>query len=361
MHSADYLSIDRLAYIPEKHWKAHEFCFFLHDHILQALLEYESSDIHNATLNAFRDVVKGREEEFQDVELLSFLKSHNLTELYEHHITCHVTFGLVSDMLNFLYEALSCFEKRKFSVGFSLLRKPLKEHLLFLSWLLSDKADFIRRFEANNYETLNNVPKEKKIELFKSAVNHLATKEAFDGEVVWEMINSRSNPNSFEALLQKSTHLITSMGQLLRTDDYSLNFVFEDPSENYHYEFLYSKLPYLLMFVTQVSLSLFDNIAAINKNTYSRFVLSTMGCFESIFHDGRGQHVTKMLRASLKEFLTCIHCEAPLKITKRNAASFYLSENIVCGECGANNDFPLYWLLAKAKVRVAENANYGDT
>ena len=40
---------------------------------------------------------------------------------------------------------LAWFEKRKFAVGYALLRKPLKENLLFLSWLLADQDDFINR------------------------------------------------------------------------------------------------------------------------------------------------------------------------------------------------------------------------
>jgi transcription elongation factor Elf1 len=77
-----------------------------------------------------------------------------------------------------------------------------------------------------------------------------------------------------------------------------------------------------------------------------------MGCYEALFFDGRNQHTTKMLRSTLKSFLVCVHCDEPLKINKKNALALYMSENIVCSHCGLNNDFPLYWLLAKAKINI---------
>ena len=148
--SIGIVDADRLGLIPKRYWKAHEFCFFLHDRLVELLVEYEVSGVHNILVDAFKEAITGHEKEFEDIDILEFMKKHDMVKPYKHHLVSHLVLGLTADMLHFLYEALRCFEKRKFSVGFATLRKPLKEHLLFLAWLLADQEDFLTRFEGNN-------------------------------------------------------------------------------------------------------------------------------------------------------------------------------------------------------------------
>lgn len=316
------------------------------------LTEYESSGIHNTVQTAVKKSFSEHGYTFDELDIFEVLKKNNLGKAYEHCISSHVTFALTADMLHYLYEALRCFEKRKFSVGFSLLRKPLKEHLLYLSWLLADKDDFITRFEANNYETLNNVSKDRRLEIFRLSIDKLATDNAFNAELIWDIIYSKSHPNGFEPTCQRATHLITSMGSLLRTEDYSFNFIFEDHSDNGHCEFIYSKLPYVLIYLVQTLLARFNRISALNSLTYSHLIITTMGCYEALFIDGRSQHIGRMLNRELGELLKCPHCKTQIKISRANAASVYLQEQAQCKECGLIASLPLYWLLGQASVKI---------
>lgn len=182
--SLGILSEERLELLPPEYWAAHEFCFFLHDKMLELLIEYEAHGVQNIVAEAFRKIIveTGRENEFEDVNLLVYMKENSLVEPYKHYIVSHVVLALTADMLHFLYEALSCFEKRKFSVAFSLLRKPLKEHLFFLSWLLADEDDFISRFESSNYISFSGVTQEQRLSIIKKAISKLHIKEAFSEE-----------------------------------------------------------------------------------------------------------------------------------------------------------------------------------
>jgi hypothetical protein len=133
--------------------------FYLHDKLVSLLKEYDAHGVQDTVTNAFYETVEkhGKLEAFEDVELVSYMKKEGLEKPYKLHIASHVVMALTADMLNYLYEALMCLEKRKFSVAFTLLRKPLKEHLFFLSWLLADENDFIQRFEADNYISFSSV------------------------------------------------------------------------------------------------------------------------------------------------------------------------------------------------------------
>jgi len=352
MNSIGVLDEKRLALIPSKHWKAHEFCFYLHDRLVQLLVEYESSGAHNWVTDTFQEILDEREDWDGEIDILNFMKEHKLVEPYKHHLISHLVLSLTSDMLHFMYEALSCFEKRKFTVGFALLRKPFKENLLFLSWLLGDQDDFIQRFEANNYQSLNGIKKEKQIAIIAEAIKKLAVSEMFDADLIWSMIYSKNHEAGFESVWQRATHLITSQGDLLKTEDYTINFIFESPADNHFFEMLYSKLPYLLMFSMQVVLECFSLVLKINEKTYSHQIVSTTGCYEALFLKNRPLKLARMLNKELKPFLKCIHCEAPLRIDKNNAPALYLSEHIQCKKCGLVSEFPLYWLFCVTNVSI---------
>jgi hypothetical protein len=346
------LDESRLAFLPPRHWKAHEFCFFLHDNLVRLLIEYESSGAHNWVTEAFHKVLAEHDVDDGEIDMLSFMKEHNLIEPYRHHLVSHLVLALTSDMLHFLYEALTCFEKRKFAVAFSLLRKPLKENLLFLSWLLGDEADFLERFAANNYQTLNGLGKDQQRSIFAAAIKKLATSDAFDAETLRDLIFSKTASSGFEPVWQRATHLITSQGELLKTEDYTINFIFERPDADHYFDLIYSKLPYLLIFVTQVTLECFGLILKVNDKTFSHHVITTMGCYEALFLRDGGQPIARMLNKSLGPFLKCIHCEAPLRISRSNAAHLYLAEQMQCKTCGLVSQVPLYWLFCVAKVSI---------
>ena len=82
MDTIGVLEQNRLMQIPPKYWKAHEFCFFLHDSILQALIEYEQSGAHNWVTNAFKKLSK--EYSFEEpFDILKFMKEKNIIEPYK--------------------------------------------------------------------------------------------------------------------------------------------------------------------------------------------------------------------------------------------------------------------------------------
>jgi len=359
MQTLGILDEERLFMLPKNYWSAHEFCFYLHDKLVELLKEYDSNGVQNTVADAFYKTLEehGKLEEFENVELISYMKEAGLDEPYKHHIVSHIVMALTADMLHYLYEALMCLEKRKFSVAFTLLRKPLKEHLFFLSWVLADEGDFISRFEADNYKSFSSVTKEKRIEIIEGAISKLHVKEAFDAEIIWNYVYSKKHENGFEPTWQQATHLTTSHGELLKTQDYSLNFIFENSYDDYYYDFLRDKLPYIFIYISQITLAAFNRVRKVNKRTVNHLILTTMGCYESIFLDGRCMSIGRMLQKQLGDFLSCVHCEAPFKIKKRNAPLFYLHEQFLCENCGTISDFPLFWVMAKAEMEFSEDNN----
>lgn len=359
MKTLGLLDVDRLVHIPLEYWSSHEFCFYLHDQMLELLVQYEASGAHQWVTNAFEEAVRKYGKKAEKIDIVEFLKDKELTPFYKHHLVCHLVFGLTSDMLNFLYESLRCFEKRKFAVAFSMLRKPLKENLLFLSWLLGNEDDFIARFEKNNYLTLNGLTQEQRQSIFSDAIARLQTSEAFAPDLLEGMLFSKTNPGSFEPIWQRATHLITSQGASLRTEDLNINFIFRDAGDDDLYEVLYRKLPYVMLYAIQIALECFARILPSNEHTTSHLILTSMGTYECLFERKRTVGVTKMLRSSLRQFIKCIHCGKPIRLSRDNAVGMYLREILVCQKCGLASPLPLYWLFSQANIKIDRKSSEG--
>lgn len=349
------ISDERLLYIHPKYHAAHEFCFYIHDQLLQLLQQYEDSNTHNLVPEVLRSELEKYDTDHLEIDLLEFLNVPGLEEPYRHFIISHTVLGLTADLLHFLYEALTCFEKGKYSVAFSLLRKPLKEHLFYLAWIAADEKDFVSRLENEPSKGFENISKETRYRVLGEAIKSLKLEDAFEVETLWNMVYSKNHSAGFEPTWQQATHLVTSRGELLRTPDYSLNFIFNLPFEKEYQDLAYSNLPYLLIFVMQVALVCFNKIHVLNDNTVDHLNITTMGCYEALFLKHNEQSITNSLRKNLAPFLQCLYCKAPLKIYKQDAPKFYLLEEITCKTCGVTSTFPLYWLLAYANASVGKS------
>lgn len=355
MGPLEYLDIERLAFVPEKYWPLHEFCFYLHDSLMEAAGAYELNRSHLVIEDLVQEIIAEHYPDVEEVNLIDLLKGGELDEAYQQHVVGHTVLALLSDMHQFLYSSLEAFEKRRFSVGFSLLRKVFKEHLVFLCWILADEKDFIDRFEGDVFKTLNNLSKEKRLEIFNTSIESIELTNMFDSTVLWSYIFDKNYIAGFEPVWQMATHLVTSQG-IIKTSNYSLNFAFEDRSDDFYFELLYEKLPYLLVFLTQVSMKTLSKTCEMDKKVVSRFIISTVGVYEALCLTGKS-HVAILLRTFFKKFLHCMFCNEKIRLTKKKRPRLFVSQLIECQHCGADNQFPLDWLMAKANLVVKENGD----
>ncbi|MCX2861966.1 hypothetical protein OOZ63_08955 [Paucibacter sp. PLA-PC-4] len=344
---------DDLQHIPPKYWPHHEYCFYLHDQIGELLVQYEASGAHQWVADAIAKAATetGRQGE---LDVLDLLKEAGLTEAVKHVLIGHLVLALTADMLHFLYEGMRCLEKRKFAVAFSLLRKPFKENMLFLAWLLADPEDFLARFEKDNYSSLNGLQPARRQEIFKLAADKLAMKEAFDGNLIEQWVFSKEMENGLEPLWQKATHLITSQGRHLRTEDLNINFIFNDARSDHLYDAAYTMLPYLMLFLVQLSLRAFSEIAHANVATANHLVLVSLCAHENLLSRGP-RPSTRFITKALKSMLTCLHCKRPFKFDRANAMSLFLTERASCSACGVDSPAPLYWLLAQSDLKFIDD------
>ena len=141
---------ERLILIPRNHWGKHQLCFHLHDQLVHMLKQYEASGIHNVVTSAFLESIRGREQEFEGVNILSEVRERNLIEPYRHHVLSHVVLALTPGFCSTFYKDIEHLKKCK---ALSLwVFRYFGNHLKNISSTshryIADDADFISRFNC---------------------------------------------------------------------------------------------------------------------------------------------------------------------------------------------------------------------
>ncbi len=254
---------NRLKWIPKQWRLAHSFCFFLHDECVRALVEYEAAGAHLVTINFESQVSAEEFNRLAKEDPTEALVRTGYPAEARRVVINTIIMGMVSDCLHHIFEALRCFEKRKVVVGFNLLRKPLKQNLLYLAWMLGSEDGFYTEFTSGNPESLS----QKKIgnlrqEIYTNAIAKLSNglRLPFIPEILEKLIYDRKFDYGFERAFEHAVHLITIERLELRTAPQNFNFIFKNYADNDTYDVLYSWAPYLLFFLAQTILELFDRM-----------------------------------------------------------------------------------------------------
>ena len=97
----------------------------------------------------FKYLLENNKMNLLDIEMLDFL--HNKIQ-YRRIYYSYIILTLALDASSFMHFSLDALKSNRMSVAYALLRKPLKENLFFLEWLLVDSDDFF----SNVYESVKN-------------------------------------------------------------------------------------------------------------------------------------------------------------------------------------------------------------
>ena len=192
-------------------------------------------------------------------ELFDWLEVHDYPEVVGQMAFRACVNALLGDSCHFLYEALRCSEKGKLTVCFTLLRKPLRENLLYLEYLLYDPNRFVRTFWNHGpqhiaVETLLARGKGRKI--VAGALARTLHPMLFDPAFLFDLRYDLAQHYSYDPLWTKATHVITTK-KSAATEAKNLNFIFSDQEAHLdQWRHLYGTLPLLLYYMVDVATSL---------------------------------------------------------------------------------------------------------
>lgn len=323
---------------------AHEYCYFLHDECVRALVEYEKAKVHIVTVK-FKSGVSAKEFQklAQDDPTAALFKTGH-PKAARRVMLNTITMAMVSDCMHHAFEALKCFEKRKIVVAFNLLRKPLKQNLLYLAWIFGDEDAFYKDFMTGNPENLS----QKKIgnirkEIFAKAIAKMPPGSPFDPDILESIIYARKYEQGFEMLFEHAVHLITVERLELRTSPQNFNFIFKNYADDDTYENVYRWLPYCLFFLSHCVIGLFNRMKKMPKGAHTAFAVRSLTGFSLVASDD--PDTTLELLEQMLPGVACPHCKTPLKMTIHNASRIVMTESYRCSCCGRKNPLPFSWIF----------------
>ena len=251
-------------FLSQKYKELHDLCFYLHGILVQVVKEGEKKKLFHTLYNIKKisDIQTIKDND----DILEWLSNNGYEDEYKSIVIKQVLIATISDYCHYVYEALKCSEKSKLAITFTLLRKPLKDNLLFFEWILTNRNEFIEKFQKDsNYYAIDKIDSAKKKIFIGCSVNKINYSETFNADFIYNIRYSKKSDYSLERLWNVANHLVTTC-KYYKTESLNLNFVFSGPdSQESQWKYLYTVLPYLLFYSIEVIQAVLDQEIGENK------------------------------------------------------------------------------------------------
>lgn len=220
--------------LPKEFEFSHKFCIFLHNSMAQFIIEGEPSGFFQTSFQPKSEKETEELEKNPDLFIFDWLEDKGYSEVLGEVLLKSIFPGLLSDFCHFVLEALNCSRKGKLTVTYALLRKPFRENLHYMEWMLSDPESLLNTFynqpsKELSFSKIGNPDRAKAI--IKEAVDRTPHKEVFDANFIYDLRFNKQAGFGFEPLWNKAIHLVTTKTPL-ETEQCNFNFIFSGPDEH---------------------------------------------------------------------------------------------------------------------------------
>lgn len=252
--------------LPYKFKFSHEFAFFLHDILAQIVVDGERAKIFEVSVTFDGQADASVFSNLSGEELRSWLETNGYEWVNVKLSYKQIIVALLSDFCQFIHEALRCSEKGKLAVTYTLLRKPLKDNLFYLEWLLADPEEFLQKFLKEGPASIalsmaNTISKEKRLEVIKTAINKTHDSDWVSADFIYDLRYNKGAVYGFEGLWNQAAHLVTTVNHYA-TEQQNFNFVFSSKDDRLdQWDHIYSLLPLLLYHAVEIVEALVETIA----------------------------------------------------------------------------------------------------
>ncbi len=248
-----------------------------------------------------------------------------------------------------MFESISCASRGKVTVAYSLLRKPLKETLAYIEWLVADCEDFYETFRqknTNEYDVTNSriFTKEKLSYNMEVALQKTYTGDSINvNNIVHDLRFNSEEDISLERIWNRAMHLVTNR-KSYETERTNLNFIFaDDEIWNEHWNYYYLVLPQIMAYVLEVcevifieSIDIEDLLIDLNRKIR---LAKYSTCYPN-------RKPFSNLKTGLKEFaefgieekafivFSCSNCDDGYRLKPSRVNEVSEEWNVKCDNCG---------------------------
>lgn len=267
--------------LPKRHWKKQDYLLYIYDILGDMLRQADKKKLSEIEIS-----LTGQDQanSFKNADdIFVWLDNNDYHDKALKLFNSHVFFLLLKDFCYYTYESISCTQRGKVTVAYTLLRKPMRDNLLYMEWLLANCEEFYQTFlygSPDKYDISNycSFPKERIRRIIETA-----SSKSFMGGVlnksnlIYKFRFSGREKIGLQRIWNQSMHLVTK-SKHYKTERTNLNFIFADEEIwNEYWDYYYIIMPYLMAYVLEICEALFTNILEVdNLNIFlNRYVRSS--------------------------------------------------------------------------------------
>lgn len=314
-------------YLPKKFITRHELLLFFNDILVDMLEKADKYNLTSSTIN-----IKNNKEIPSDVDnIIDWLIENGYKDEAFKSTKAHVFFSLLRDFMFYMHESFSCSERGKVTVAFSNSRKPIKDNLFYMCWLLVDSEELLTKLLDEDPKTfdVSRMDYEDKERIIDEATRKINF--PLSGEMLTEVIYNRKSARGLSSIWDKTLHIITG-NRNYPTSVGNLNFIFADDEVwDEHWNAYYEKIPFIMTFASKVSITLFEEIAGVSNDikTFNQLIRSIK--YDMTFSDDFNPDNYKNLFNEL--LFTCEECEGEFKLDEKLEMEFISDYLFSCPNC----------------------------
>lgn len=251
--------------MPKHYESAHRLCFIVHDLLVEALRAGEEHEIFFDSI----EVSDPTERELLETstDIFEWFSATGRSSDQQRILFKSALPALVSDALNCFFYTLRASEKARLNISYMLVRKPIQETLFVLESLVLGIEQF--------GEKLANEPLQLRADKAGGAVAHtkriqkvlevIGLEDTFNAEYISNLRYNKKSSDNFDGACNQAMHLFTEHPSI-KTEELNINFIFSDmEAKHSQWNFLYSRLPYLLVYFREVVEFLLTRIETIDS------------------------------------------------------------------------------------------------
>jgi len=342
---------DRLRRIPEPLRVLHEAAFFFHDLAVSALKEYDRPDLRSVAFKS-KALAAIPPEELKAMDGIDLLRRIGRDADARNLMINECVLALISDGLQFVCEALFSYEKGKIAVSLNLLRKPMKENLLYLEWIIGNDKEFFQAFSSLDRLEMNigRIRPEKRKAIIHDAITRLACLGPYSADALYSLRYDKSNA-AMEPLWHKAAHLVTTQNANFTTEPENFNMIFasEDVRQDI-YGTIGKWYLFLVMYFYSISITALERLHPLHAGTiFYNDMCSMVATTLVTGEDSALNSIIGELTEFTNQHLPCPRCGKNLSVTDEDVACSFFSRTLTCSACKSEIEFDLYELMQLEK------------
>jgi hypothetical protein len=329
-------------HLPVQHAFAHDYCHLLNDS-LGALLRYGDEEQTFSVRISHQGLTAHALEALNTAQgeaLVHWMEANGFGAEVRDMTERQVIAALLADANASFFEALGASAKGKLTIAYALIRKPLRENLMLLEYLLADRDGFLATLDNDNAELeLRTIRKESKaLPIIREAVRRISVPETFEPSFLFDLRYAEHKHYSLAPVLDKATHLVTG-NKHFATEASNLNFVFSGAAaRESQWNDFYRKLPYLLLYYTEIAQALMRRIAPELEIGEQLLSKQRLGLTLSETLRMPAHEADAWVKAQLS--LPCPLCGSLVLDSIASLEEKYLHSRVTCRTCGISIQLP---------------------